>query len=100
MRPGRFLAGTVVVGGLAFGYAGGEYSTGDWRTLRDNVATERAMATRLQIEIDSLRREADGLETDPMAQEWAARERFGMLRSGEMMYRIEEVSGEAGRDEG
>ena len=98
MRPGRLLAGVVTVGGLAFGFAGGEYSTGDWRTLRDNVATERAVATRLQIEIDSLRREADGLETDPVAQERAARERFGMLRPGEMMYRIEEVSGEAGRD--
>ncbi len=99
MRPGRFLAGAVVVGGLAFGYAGGEYSTGDWRTLCDNVATERAVATRLQTEIDSLRREADGLETDPVAQERAARERFGMLRPGEMMYRIEEVAGEAGRDD-
>ncbi len=100
MKPGRFLAGAVVVGGLAFGYTGGEYSTGDWRTLRDNVAAEHAAATRLQIEIDSLRREADALETDPAAQERAARERFGMLRPGEMMYRIEEVSAEAGRDEG
>ncbi len=100
MKTGRFLAGAVVVGGLAFGYTGGEYSTGDLRTLRDNVAAEHAAATRLQIEIDSLRREADALETDPAAQERAARERFGMLRPGEMMYRIEEVSGEAGRDEG
>ena len=100
MKPGRFLAGAVVLAGLAFGYAGGEYSTGDWRTLRDNVAVERAAAARLQIEIDSLRREADALETDPAAQERAARERFGMLRPGEMMYRIAEVSAEAGRDGG
>ncbi len=99
MRPGRFLAGAVAVGGLAFGYAGGEYSTGDWRTLRDNVATERAVATRLQIDIASLRREADALESDPAAQERAARERFGMLRPGEIMYRIEEGLVEAGRDE-
>ncbi len=98
MKPGRFLAGAVVVGGLAFGYTGGEYSTGDWRTLRDNVATERAVATRLQIDIDSLRREADALETDSAAQERAARERFGMLRPGEMMYRIEEGREGAGRN--
>ncbi len=98
MKPGRFLAGAVAVGGLAFGFAGGEYSTGDLRTLRDNVAAERAAATLLQIEIDSLRREADALETDPAAQERAARERFGMLRPGEMMYRIEEVPAESGRD--
>ncbi len=98
MKPGRLLAGAVAVGGLAFGYAGGEYSTGDLRTLRDNVTAERAAATRLQIEIDRLRREADALETDPAAQERAARERFGMLRPGEMMYRIEEVPAGAGRD--
>ncbi len=98
MKPGRFLASAVVFGGLAFGYAGGEYSTGDWRTLRDNVAVERAAAARLQVEIDSLRREADALETDPAAQERAARERFGMLRPGEMMYRIAEGSAETGRD--
>ncbi len=98
MKPGPFLAGAVGVGGLAFGYAGGEYSTGNLRTLRDNVTAERAAATRLQIEIDRLRREADALETVPAAQERAARERFGMLRPGEMMYRIEEVPGEAGRD--
>ncbi len=98
MKPGRFLAGAVVLGGVAFGYAGGEYSTGDWRILRDNVAVERAAAARLQVEIDSLRREADALETDPAAQERAARERFGMLRRGEMMYRIADGSAEAGRD--
>ena len=100
MKPGPFLAGAVVVGGLAFGYAGGEYSTGDLRTLRDNVAAERAAATLLQIEIDSLRSEADALETDPAAQERAARERFGMLRPGELMYRVEEVPAGDGRDEG
>ena len=100
MKPGPFLAGAVVVGGLAFGYSGGEYSTGDLRTLRDNVAAERAAATLLQIEIDSLRRGADALETDPAAQERAARERFGMLRPGEMMYRVEEVPADDGRDEG
>ncbi len=98
MKPGRFLAGAVAVGGLAFGYTGGEYSTGDWRTLRDNVAAEHAATRRLQIEIDSLRREADALETDPAAQDRAARERFGMLRPGEMMYRIEDGLGEAGRE--
>ncbi len=98
MKPSRLLAGVVAMGGLMFGYAGGEYSTGDWRTLRDNVATERAAATRLRVEIDSLGREANALETDTVAQERAARERFGMLRDGEMMYRIEEVPVEARRD--
>ena len=91
MKPARVLGGIIALGGLAFGYAGGEYSTGDWRTLRDNVAAERAAIARLRVEIDSLTPEAEALETDPAAQERAARERFGMLRPGELLYRVEPV---------
>jgi len=94
----RFLGGTVAIGGLVFGYAGGEYSTEDWRTLRANVAAEQTAIARLVVEIDSMRREVEALETDPKAQERAARERFGMLRPGELMYRIERVPEAAGRD--
>ena len=98
MKLSRFLGGTATIGGLVFGYAGGEYSTEDWRTLRENVAAEQAAIGRLVAEIDSMRREVEALETDPTAQERAARERFGMLRPGELMYRIERVPETAGRD--
>ncbi len=98
MKLSRFLGGTVAIGALAFGYAGGEYSTEDWRALRENVAAEQAAIVRLMAEIDSMGREVEALETDPAAQERAARERFGMLRPGELMYRIERVPEAAGRD--
>ena len=91
MRPSRILAGVAVVGGLGFGFAGGEYSTLDLWTLQRSVATEHAAAAGLESEIDSLTREAEALESDPMAQERAARQRFGMLRPGETMYRIQKV---------
>jgi cell division protein FtsB len=45
--------------------------------------------TRLRLEIDSLQKEAEALETDPAAQERVAREAFGMLRPGEILYRVE-----------
>lgn len=98
MKPGRVVAGAVAAGGLLFGYAGGEYSTGDLRTLRDNVAVEREAIRRLEREIDSLGPEAEALETDSAAQERAARERFGMLRPGELLYRIERVPDTSGRE--
>jgi len=98
VKLSRFLGGTVVIGGLAFGYAGGEYSTEDWRTRRENIAAEQGAIARLVVEIDSMRREVEALETDPTAQERAARERFGMLRPGELMYRIERVPEATGRD--
>lgn len=98
MKLSRFLGGTVAIVGLAFGYAGGEYSTKDWRTLREDIAAEQAAIARLVVEIDSMRREVEALETDPAAQERAARERFGMLRTGELMYKIERVPEAAGRD--
>jgi cell division protein FtsB len=79
----------VVLGGIAFGAMGGEYSTLDWWTLRRSLADEQAAITRLEREEDSLAAVARSLETDPAAQERAAREGFGMLRPGELLFRIE-----------
>ena len=42
----------------------------------------------LERQLDSLQRLAHALETDPVAQERAAREQFGMIRRGELLYRL------------
>jgi len=42
----------------------------------------------LERQLDSLQRLAHALETDPAAQERAAREQFGMIRKGELLYRL------------
>ena len=70
---------------------GGEYNTRDWWTLRRNLEAEQEAVDRLRVEADSLGKVATALETDSAAQERAARESFGMLRPGEMLYRIEPV---------
>jgi len=67
----------------------GEYSTWDWRTLRRAEREEHALIERLRVEVDSLRREAVAVETDPGTQERLARELYGMLRPGEYLYTIE-----------
>jgi len=42
----------------------------------------------LERQLDSLQHLAHALETDPVAQERAAREQFGMIRKGELLYRL------------
>jgi cell division protein FtsB len=80
------LAVAAVVGGVAFGAFGGEYRSIDyWRLKRDVRQVEQEIAD-LERAIDSLAAFADSLETDSAVQERVARERFGMLRPGEILY--------------
>src|SRR5207237_7627051 len=80
------LAAGLVLAGLAF--QAGEYSTLDWLTLRRQRVEERRAVRDLELELDSLQRLARGLEQDAAAQERAAREQFGMIRKGELLYRL------------
>jgi cell division protein FtsB len=91
MTRGRLLTSLAIIGGIGFGAWGGEYSTGNWWTLRQQVAEADLAVRRLSLEIDSLSRVAQALETDPAVQEKVARESFGMLRPGEIEYRVEPV---------
>ena len=80
------LAGGLVLVSVAV--FAGEYSTIDWLNVRTQLADQREAVTVLRAELDSLARIARALETDPAAQERAAREGFGMIRDGEILYRI------------
>jgi cell division protein FtsB len=73
---------------MTYGVFGGEYGTFDWLELRRQEREERAAIARLTVEVDSLRRFAQALETDRRLQERLARENFGMIRKGEYLYRI------------
>ena len=80
------IAGAV--GLLALAAWGGEYGTADWITIRRQLADERARVAALRIELDSLAKLANDLETNPVVQERVAREQFGMIRDGETLYRV------------
>lgn len=80
------LAAAVVLAALAF--QAGEYSTLDWLKLDRQLMDERQAVRDLEVELDSLERLARALENDPAAQERAAREQFGMIRKGEILYRV------------
>ena len=80
------LAGGV--GLIALAVWGGEYGTADWIQIRRQLADERTKVAALRVEIDSLTRLAHDLEMNPAVQERVAREQFGMIRDGEVLYRV------------
>jgi cell division protein FtsB len=89
------IAAALVLAALAF--EAGEYSTQDWLKLRRQLADERQAVRELELQLDSLQQLAHALETDPVAQERAAREQFGMIRRGETLYRlVPRVEGSSG----
>ena len=75
---------------LAVYYAvfGGEYSIFEIRKARIDVAEARLELADLRERVDSLRARADSLENDRATLERIARERFGMIREGETLYRF------------
>jgi cell division protein FtsB len=73
---------------LYFALQGGEYGTLDLLQLWREEAEERADVLRLQRLVDSLTKAAIAIELDPRVQERVARERFGMIKKGEFLYRL------------
>ncbi len=80
------IGGAVVL--LLVAVLAGEYSTVDWLKLRQQLNEERDSVETLRTQVDSLARIARALENDPATQERAAREQFGLIRNGEILYRI------------
>jgi len=56
--------------------------------MRRQLGEERATVGALRAELDSLAKTARDLETNPAVQERVAREEFGMIRPGEVLYRV------------
>jgi cell division protein FtsB len=86
---GRQIAGLVAALALT-GVAvfAGEYSTVDWLKLHRQLAAEEDSVRALRGYLDSLARETRAMETDPAVQRRAAREKYGMIRDGEIIYQI------------
>ena len=76
--------------GLAVYFAlfGGEYSVFEVGRIRaENLQLEQRLR-ELEWANDSLRTWAEALEADSATIERLARERYGMIREGEVLYRI------------
>ena len=88
MTPGRWAIVAGLLFALYFALQGGEYGTLDLRQLRRDVVEESTNVVRLKEVVDSLEKLALAIERDPRMQERVARERFGMLKKGEFLYRL------------
>jgi cell division protein FtsB len=83
------VAGIVIaVLGLIYAVMGGEYSMYDWWRVDGARDRELAEIERLEQEVDSLTRVLELLRGDAAMQERIARERFGMIRDGELLYKL------------
>ncbi len=80
-----------------FAIFGGEYSVFELKRLEALEQERAAQLARSEAQIDSLRTVATRLKNDPAQIERVARERYGMIREGEILYRfLEPASSEEG----
>ena len=84
----RLVLGLVALAALAFAVQGGEYGTTDLLKQRARRKALEAHIDTLQRQVDSLRTWKRALTSDPAVQERIAREEFGMVREGELLYRF------------
>ena len=84
--------------GLAAYYAffGGEYSLLELRHARAEIQAQEEELSVLREEVVYLRARADSLENDPTTLERLARERYGMILPGEVLYLFNEPRDSAG----
>ncbi len=75
---------------LYFVVAGGEYSILDARRAEAELAARRAEIAAMRQAIDSLGHRIEALRTDDDMLERVAREQYGFIRDGEILYRITE----------
>lgn len=92
--PAIFLAA------LYYAVFGGEYSIFGLRRAREEARKEQVQLRLLQHQIDSMKALADSVKHDSATLERLARERYGMVRKGETLYRFAQPddSGRAAAD--
>jgi cell division protein FtsB len=87
----RLLLGVGLLAGAAyFTVFGGDYDFFDLRRVRVERTAEEARALDARAEVDRLRARRDSLLHDSTTIERVARERYGMIREGERLYRFAE----------
>ena len=84
----RLILPALIGLSVYFALFGGEYSVFEVRRVRaERVELEEALVALEQTN-DCLRAWAEALQSDSATIERLARERYGMIRAGEVLYRI------------
>ena len=86
----KVLAGLVVLGTAYFLFFGGDYTFLDLWRLEQEQERAAAELEAVRAEVSTLQAQADSLATDSAALERLARERYGLIKEGERLYRFAE----------
>ena len=84
----RVGMGAMALAAIAFAVQGGEYGTTDLLSIRGRLAEQQAIVDSLEKRVAELAAYKKAVETDPVVQERIAREEFGMVKPGEVLYRF------------
>jgi cell division protein FtsB len=95
LKPRILLGALLLVGAAYFAVFGGEYSLVELRRVRAEHDLEAARLDSARAELARLQARADSLERDSATIERLARERHGLIRPGERLYRFVEAEVEA-----
>lgn len=85
-----FLAGAAY-----FALFGGDYSYFELRRVRREQAAEQQRVEQSRAEVEALKARQDSLLHDSATIERIARERYGLIRDGERLYRFVEDSADS-----
>jgi cell division protein FtsB len=86
----RYILGVLLLGGAAyFAFFGGEYSMLEVSRLKAEREQEAQRLDEALAEVARLKARVDSLENDSATIERIARERWGMIRPGERLYRFD-----------
>ena len=84
----RLIVPALIGLSVYFALFGGEYSVFEVRRVRAERVELESRLAELERANDSLRAWAEALETDSASIERLAREHYGMIRNGEVLYRF------------
>ncbi len=87
----------IIAAAVFFALQGGQYSTLDLLRFGSEQRRLTAEIDSLKAEVDSLQAYKRALATDAKLQERIAREMWGMVKDGEIIYKLVDEPGRRGR---
>jgi cell division protein FtsB len=83
----------LVAGAAYYAFFGGEYSLMEARKLERERGIEQQRLVETRREVTSLRARTDSLHHDSATLERIAREKYGLIKEGERLYRFVDSAG-------
>ena len=90
----KLVLPAIAAAAVYYAVFGGEHSLIELGSARSRVKQEQRALDLLRAEVDSLTARADSLRHDPLTLESLVRERHGMIREGEILYRFADDVGD------